>query len=423
MTSVPDLNSFLEELGSRRRRLVGLAEPADLGPTELLDELRELSEQLILADEELRVQQQELEEAREGLVALAAERELLLEHSSKAYVVTDERGVVRQATRAAQQLVRQSLVRTAPRPIASWFVLDDRRTVRSLISRANASGEPQRGDARVDHRGGEPETIRLAVEPVTDQGGGRSLLRWELSAPSTPLHAVPSPEPGGSPALALQLAEAAEELAACRTRTDLIGQVLALALRLVPGAQDAGLVLRGPGRDPSWAGSTSAAAEAADRAQVAGETGPVARALTAPAAVRSDRLGAEVRAPDGDVEWPGCAVATPLAVGERRLGVLTVYADQPGSLHGDAEAVVSALGTHVAVALHRLVEADGLQEAIASRQLIGQAVGLLVERHQITPDAAFARLATWSQHHNVKLRTIAQTLVKTGQEPPAPPSR
>jgi AmiR/NasT family two-component response regulator len=111
----------------------------------------------------------------------------------------------------------------------------------------------------------------------------------------------------------------------------------------------------------------------------------------------------------------------PLLVGEQRFGVLTVYADPPQVLDAEAELAATALGLHVAVALRRLSELNGLEEAVSARQLVGQAVGILAERHRLTPEEAFSRLVRWSQHRNVKLRSIARTLVETGQEPPPLP--
>jgi AmiR/NasT family two-component response regulator len=67
---------------------------------------------------------------------------------------------------------------------------------------------------------------------------------------------------------------------------------------------------------------------------------------------------------------------------------------------------------------------DNLQDALVTREVIGQAQGILMERERITPDQAFAVLRRASQHLNVKLRVVAQALVDTGERPqtgaPAP---
>jgi hypothetical protein len=58
-----------------------------------------------------------------------------------------------------------------------------------------------------------------------------------------------------------------------------------------------------------------------------------------------------------------------------------------------------------------------LHGALATRELIGEAQGILMERERITGDEAFAVLVRASQHLNIKLRDVAQRLVETGEKP------
>ena len=62
-----------------------------------------------------------------------------------------------------------------------------------------------------------------------------------------------------------------------------------------------------------------------------------------------------------------------------------------------------------------------LTEALRTRELIGQAQGILMERERITADQAFDVLRRASQHMNIKLREVAETLVETGESPLAAP--
>jgi ANTAR domain len=59
----------------------------------------------------------------------------------------------------------------------------------------------------------------------------------------------------------------------------------------------------------------------------------------------------------------------------------------------------------------------GLRVALASRDVIGQAKGALMERFQISSDEAFRMLVRWSQNCNVKLRAVAAQLVWSGELP------
>jgi hypothetical protein len=64
-------------------------------------------------------------------------------------------------------------------------------------------------------------------------------------------------------------------------------------------------------------------------------------------------------------------------------------------------------------------EVDGLRQAMRSRAVIEQAKGMMMERHGITNDEAFERLARLSQRANVKLVDVAAALVGTPSGQPA----
>ena len=61
--------------------------------------------------------------------------------------------------------------------------------------------------------------------------------------------------------------------------------------------------------------------------------------------------------------------------------------------------------------------ADHLQRALESRSVIDQAKGILMERYKLTADSAFQTLARVSMQTNIKLRELAETLVRTGVFP------
>jgi AmiR/NasT family two-component response regulator len=55
-----------------------------------------------------------------------------------------------------------------------------------------------------------------------------------------------------------------------------------------------------------------------------------------------------------------------------------------------------------------------MRRAMASRAVLEQAKGILMERYKITPEQAFTLLTHASQRSNVKLRDIADELATTG---------
>ena len=79
--------------------------------------------------------------------------------------------------------------------------------------------------------------------------------------------------------------------------------------------------------------------------------------------------------------------------------------------------------THAAVAFAAVQEKDQFRASLATRDLIGMAKGILMERHRTTGDRAFAVLVRASQDTNRKLRDVADELVHSGRLPEAPPAR
>jgi AmiR/NasT family two-component response regulator len=70
--------------------------------------------------------------------------------------------------------------------------------------------------------------------------------------------------------------------------------------------------------------------------------------------------------------------------------------------------------TELEAALSKVVE---LQAALQSSREIGMAMGIVMERHGLTPDRAYLVLQRISQRRNLKLRDVAEHIVQTGEEP------
>jgi hypothetical protein len=94
------------------------------------------------------------------------------------------------------------------------------------------------------------------------------------------------------------------------------------------------------------------------------------------------------------------------------------YATSPASLSPYAE-IAEAIADHASLALKAALERDNLTRAMAARHRVGLAQGILMVRHQLTADQAFALLKRESQNTHVKIRAIAQTVIQTGDLPAA----
>ncbi|GAA4216898.1 GAF and ANTAR domain-containing protein [Actinocatenispora rupis] len=131
--------------------------------------------------------------------------------------------------------------------------------------------------------------------------------------------------------------------------------------------------------------------------------------------VRIDDLATERR-------WPAFAAkAVEVGVGSMMcfrlfterdtLGALNLFAARPRAFDEESREIGSIFAAHVAVALSAERTKAQLTEAFYTRQRIGEAAGILAERHQMTTADAFQMLAEASQHHNIKLRDLAERLV------------
>lgn len=93
------------------------------------------------------------------------------------------------------------------------------------------------------------------------------------------------------------------------------------------------------------------------------------------------------------------------------LGGLNLYSTSHDTLHEEAEPIADLFAAHAASALERTREVSELNTALESRKIIGQAIGIVMERYGLNEDRAFAFLVRASSHGNVKIRDLARRLV------------
>lgn len=128
----------------------------------------------------------------------------------------------------------------------------------------------------------------------------------------------------------------------------------------------------------------------------------------------------------GDDRWPeysalarqlgvAAMVCVPLSVDAERLGSLSLYASQPDAFGDRDLRLAELLAVHAAIALSESQRTARLRAAAANRDVIGQAKGILMERHRIDATAAFELLSKVSQRANKRLVEVAEALIR-GEE-------
>jgi transcriptional regulator with GAF, ATPase, and Fis domain len=182
---------------------------------------------------------------------------------------------------------------------------------------------------------------------------------------------------------------------------------------IVPGARWAGVSMISKNEVDSRAPSDLLVAEL-DSVQCELNDGPCLDALRNQRTVRIDDMATETR-------WPQFASAArergvhtllsfQLFVVGTNLGALNLYGDHAGAFTAESEAIGEVLAQHASVALMAAESEHQFESALESRDLIGQAKGLLMQRNNISALHAFRLLVEASQEANMKLADVARWL-------------
>lgn len=100
-----------------------------------------------------------------------------------------------------------------------------------------------------------------------------------------------------------------------------------------------------------------------------------------------------------------------------RVAALNIVGLKPDCFGNDAEALGAMFATHAALALIADNKQSQFESAIASRDLIGQAKGRIMERFDVDAVRAFELLRKLSQDSNTRLAEIAAQIVVRSSDP------
>ncbi|MHA6793930.1 ANTAR domain-containing protein [Pseudonocardia bannensis] len=225
--------------------------------------------------------------------------------------------------------------------------------------------------------------------------------------------------------LAAQFATLAAQLFSAGTAADVLDTIIHAAAALAPEADFVSITMRKNETEFETPVTTDELALQLDQAQYELQEGPC---------VDATRRGGSGISADPDLaesdQWPKFGPAA-AELGVRsvlcfglmpaaptpRLGALNFYAREPRALLDVDRDTGLLLAAHAGAALAaaRSVEAADLraaqlEEALLSRDVIGQAKGMLMAQRGITAAQAFDVLRTASQYLNVKLAAIAEAI-------------
>jgi GAF domain-containing protein len=189
------------------------------------------------------------------------------------------------------------------------------------------------------------------------------------------------------------------------------------ALEAIPGADHITITMAYPDGTLQTLAPTDDVGAMADTAQYELGEGPCLAAVAAETTIRAQDVQSEERWPRYAARAADLGIGSQMAVEIFRSGGtcagLNVYSDTRGAFD-ESRHIVELFASQAAIAMNFVRTRQTLQEALASRKTIGQAIGIVMERFRIDEDQAFAFLVRTSQDGNVKLRAVAQKIVDLG---------
>lgn len=220
--------------------------------------------------------------------------------------------------------------------------------------------------------------------------------------------------------LAERMAELARASASPRTVDDVLNDVTATAKELIPGADTVGVLLVASGGKFESLAGTSELPHKLDELQMQFAEGPCVEAALEELVVRTDDFRTEER-------WPLYSAAAiehgilsglsiKLYTAERTAGALNMFSTKPRGFGADDETIGAILAAHAAAAILASREGEQLKSAMATRDRIGQAKGIIMERYGVDEVRAFEMLKQLSQDSNVKLAEVAQRVIDTRKD-------
>jgi transcriptional regulator with GAF, ATPase, and Fis domain len=237
----------------------------------------------------------------------------------------------------------------------------------------------------------------MATEAETDQGERRARTDDDLLERLA--------------AIALALAEA-------ETFEQTIQRVVDLAQQFLEHCDGASLMLIGRGGHVDTPACSSETAFANDQAQYKTHQGPCMDAIADHQTIILEDLRTEERWPEYRLRALELGVRSMISfrlfASEDTIGALNLFSRRPYAFDRHAEVIGQVFATHASVAVKAALTEAGYETALRSRDVIGQAKGILMARHRMTADMAFQLMKSLSQDQNRPIRELAVDITRTG---------
>ncbi|MFI6661225.1 GAF and ANTAR domain-containing protein [Streptomyces sp. NPDC050523] len=221
-----------------------------------------------------------------------------------------------------------------------------------------------------------------------------------------------------------QMASMARDLLAQETLEATLAHITVAAAELVQGCDAAGILVL-HGTTVQTLAPTDRLVEDSDRLQQELRQGPSFDATHSASGERVVRIADLTSTRQ---RWPDYAPkAHALGVGsmmgfllfteDEDFGALNLYSHKPGAFTEASELAGWLLASHAAVAFSSARTHAQMEQAVATRHVIGEATGILMGTRHLTEEQAFDVLRRYSQENNIKLREVARQVCEHGRPP------
>ncbi len=223
-----------------------------------------------------------------------------------------------------------------------------------------------------------------------------------------------------STALAEVFATVARALRAADDLDTTLERITALAVETIAGC-DSASITEVNGREVIARASTNELPRAVDAIQYETGEGPCLDAIRERQVFRTGDLATETRWPAFSLRAKAVGAVSMMSfrlfVQNDTMGALNLLSRHEAAFDDDAVAVGAVFASHAALALSTARHDADMDLALQSRDVIGQAKGILMATRHVDADGAFDLLRTCSQHLNRKLLEVARDVARTGTLP------
>lgn len=195
-------------------------------------------------------------------------------------------------------------------------------------------------------------------------------------------------------------------------------EIVAAAVEMIPGC-DEGSISVVVGKSVSSDAASGELPRVVDAIQTEVGQGPCLDAVRLATTVLVSDMATETRWPSfshrAALAGAAAMLSFHLYVEGESLGALNLFARSAGAFTPESEHIGVLFASHAAIAFASAQKLARVQVRGASQLVIGQAEGILMERHKVTSDVAFGMLVRTSQARNTKLAQVADQLVIEGR--------